>query len=281
MYDSIRNRACRIALLAAASLLSLQLGSAVCAEENEDASMSDATAYSDKAYQALIEKYAVAAGDAVDYAAWQASAADMEELDNYIRLIGRVSPTSHPELFATSDRARGYWINAYNALVLDAVLDHWPLDSVRDVTVSLTSRIVPGKGFFYDREVMVGGEQTNLLKLEEQVLESLDDPRLHFALNCASESCPVLRASDWSEADLTQAARDFVNNPENVEIVDGKLLLSRIFKWYKKDFPNDIAAYLSGYASAELAQQLTDASDEDYPVRYRDYDWSLNGSDHD
>jgi hypothetical protein len=234
--------------------------------------------YSDKPYQSLIAKYAVADGDGVDYAAWQASAEDMAAMDDFIRLIGHVSPTSHPELFPSQDRAKSYWINAYNALVLDAVLDHWPLDSVRDVTVSLSSRILPGKGFFYDQDVVVGGEVTNLKKLEEHVLESLDDPRLHFALNCASESCPVLRASDWSDAELDQAARDFVNNIENVEVADGRLVLSRIFKWYKKDFPRDIASYLKNYAGPGLEAQLAVAIAEDYPVTYRDYDWSLNAS---
>jgi len=235
--------------------------------------------YSDRPYQSLIEKYSVADGDGVDYAAWQASVSDMATMDDYIRTISEISPTSHPELFPSTDGARRYWINAYNALVLDAVLDLWPLDSVRDVTVSLSSRIVPGKGFFYDREVVVGGETTNLKALEEFVLQSLDDPRLHFALNCASESCPVLRSSDWTDAELNQAARDFVNNPENVAIEDGKIYLSRIFKWYKKDFPRDIAAYLRRYAGDDLGRQLDTAIEDNYPVRYRDYDWSLNGSD--
>jgi hypothetical protein len=264
----------RSAAVAGAAMLLFGLDAR--ADEDSDGVMG----YSDKPYQALIKRYATADGDGVDYARWQASEEDMAAMDDYIRMIGEVSPISHPALFESRDRTRSYWINAYNALVLDAVLDHWPLDSVRDVTVSLTSRMVPGKGFFYDREVVVGGETTNLLKLEEQVLASLDDPRLHFALNCASESCPVLRASDWSDAELDQAARDFVNNIENVEIADGKLYLSRIFKWYKKDFPRDIASYLRSYAGPNLEPQLAIAIAEKYPVRFRDYDWSLNGSDH-
>lgn len=278
MHDTGRWQRRSRVWMAAACLLLLQTGNGLRAQEPLP-ELSANLEYSDKSYQALIAKYAVEEGDGVDYAAWQASATDMATLDDYIRLIGQVSPTSHPALFTSRDRARGYWINAYNALVLDAVLDLWPLDSVRDLKVSLSSRIVPGKGFFYDSEVVVGGERTNLLKLEEHVLELLDDPRLHFALNCASESCPVLRASDWTDAELTQAARDFVNTPENVEVVNGRLYLSRIFKWYKKDFPADIAAYLRNYADPALAAQLTKAAAEKYSVRYRDYNWSLNGSD--
>lgn len=271
---------------AAACFLSIYAATDLAADET-DASVAAATGssegddnvgYSDDTYRNLIEKYSVDDGDSVDYAAWQASDADMRALDEFIRAIGRVSPDNHPELFATESLARRYWINAYNALVLDSVLDYWPLDSVRDVKVSVSSRIVSGKGFFYDREFLVGGKTINLLDLEEQVLESLDDPRLHFALNCASDSCPVLRASDWSEQELDRAARDFINDPENVAIEDGRLYLSRIFKWYRKDFPRDIVGYLLDYADAPLAADLETAANDDYPIRYRDYDWSLNAS---
>ncbi len=64
--------------------------------------------------------------------------------------------------------------------------------------ISITSRVVPGKGFFYDRKVVVGGEETNLYKLDKEVLRNQKDPRLHFALNCGSESCPVVRPWEWA-----------------------------------------------------------------------------------
>lgn len=246
-------------------------------QENSPPNMSADLIYSDDAFRELIRRYAVGDGDRVDYAAWQASDEDMRALDGYVELIGRISPKNHPERFASKAAARRYWINAYNALVIDSVLDYWPLDSVRDVRVSLTSRIVPGKGFFYDREFLVGGERTNLLDLEEYVLDSLDDPRVHFALNCASGSCPVLRPSDWSEAELERAARDFVNRTENVDVGDGVLYLSKIFDWYRKDFPRDIARYLQSYAEPALKARLEEAAGNDYRIRYRDYDWALNG----
>jgi len=263
-------------LAAAACLVSIYSAGDLAADETSE--VSGDMGYSDQTYRDLIAKYSIDDGDSVDYAAWQASTDDMQALDDFIALIGRISPRSHPDLFRTTGDVRRYWINAYNALVLDSVLDYWPLESVRDVEVSLSSRIVSGKGFFYDREFLVGGESINLVDLEEQVLEELADPRLHFALNCASDSCPVLRASDWSEAELEQAARDFINDPDNVAIEDGRLYLSRIFKWYKKDFPRDVIAYLRNYADARLEAELEAAAENGYPIRYRDYDWSLNGS---
>ncbi len=168
---------------------------------------------------------------------------------------------------------------AYNALVLRAVLELWPLDSVRDVKVSLTSRVVPGKGFFYDRKVTVGGQETSLYRLEKDVLASQKDPRLHFALNCASDSCPVLRPWEWTDEQLDQASREFVSRPENVSVEDNALQVSRIFKWYRKDFPKNLAVYLQQYADDDLRQQLIRADDGNFRVRYGEYDWSLNASE--
>ncbi len=238
-----------------------------------------AAVYSDGPFLALVRKYTIDDGEKVDYAAWKNSAEDLVTLDRHVHLIARVSPDSHPELFPTSEAQRSYWINTYNTLVLQAVLDYWPLESVRDVKISFTSRLVPGKGFFYDREVVVGGKQTSLYKFEKQVLQNQKDSRVHFALNCASNSCPVLRAWEWSDEQLDAAARDFINDRANVSIDDNTLTLSSIFKWYRKEFPDDIHSYLQQYAEPGLGQQLQAAKDADYRIRYRPYDWSLNDSD--
>lgn len=239
----------------------------------------EAAAYSDEPFLALVRKYAIDGGEKVDYAAWKNSLEDLATLDRQVDLIARVSPDSHPELFPTNATQRRYWINTYNTLVLQAVLDYWPLESVRDVKISLTSRVIPGKGFFYDRKIVVGGKQTSLYNFEKQVLRNQKDSRVHFALNCASDSCPVLRASDWSDEQLDAAARDFINDRANVSINDDTLTLSRIFKWYKKEFPDDIYGYLQQYAEPGLGQQLQTAKNHHYRIRYRPYNWSLNDSD--
>ena len=142
----------------------------------------------------------------------------------------------------------------------------------------MSSRLVPGKGFFYDRKVTVGGKQTNLYKLEKEVLKTQKDPRLHFAFNCASTSCPVLRPWEWTDEQLDQAGREFINNKHNVSVESDTVMLSSIFKWYKKDFPTDILVYLQQYAEPSLKQALQVAFDEKYRIRYETYDWSLNSS---
>ena len=259
-------------------LVLFMLGEVVAAPGDDVTDVGEPAVYSNEPFLALVRKYAIDDGDKVDYAAWKKSPEDLARLDRRVDLIARVSPDSHPELFPTSEAQRSYWINTYNTLVLHAVLDYWPLQSVRDVKISFTSRLVPGKGFFYDRKVVVGGKQTSLYKFEKQVLRNQKDPRLHFALNCASDSCPVLRPWEWSDEQLDAAAHDFINEPANVSIEDDSLYLSSIFKWYKKEFPKDIYAYLMQHAEPELGYQLQAAKDKNYRIRYRTYDWSLNNT---
>lgn len=243
------------------------------------ASSGPAPAYTIQPFLELVRKYSIEGGAKVDYAAWKNSPEDLAALDRQVDMIANISPLSHPALFPLKSAQRSYWINTYNTLILQAVLEYWPLKSVRQVKISLSSRLVPGKGFFYDRKVVVGGKETNLYKLEKEVLRSQKDPRLHFALNCGSTSCPVLRPWEWTDAQLDEAAREFVNTPENVLIKDQQLYLSSIFKWYKKDFPQDLHAYLQQYAEAELRQQLQIAKDQHYRTRYLTYDWSLNAQE--
>lgn len=235
--------------------------------------------YSYQVYFELVKKYTVDGGEKVDYEAWKNSAEDLQLLDRQVAMIAAVSPLSHPALFPTRASQRAYWINSYNTLILHAVLEYWPLESVRDIKISVSSRVVPGKGFFYDRKIIVGGKKTNLYKLEKEMLRTQKDPRLHFALNCGSESCPVLRAWEWTDEQLDEAAREFVNNPQNVTVKNKKLYLSSIFKWYRKDFPKNIPAYLKQYADADLAQQLQTANDDNYRKLYQSYDWSLNAGE--
>ena len=249
------------------------------AQQAADSFEQEASVYSDAPFLELVRKYTLEGGAKVDYAAWKDSPQDLQELDRHIALIASVSPQNHPEMFPDKTSRRSYWINTYNALVLQSVLELWPLDNVRDVKISFSSRLKPGKGFFYDRKVVVGGEETNLYKLEKEVLASQKDPRLHFALNCASESCPVLRPWEWTDAQLDEAAREFVNKPENVSVENEKMVLSSIFKWYKKDFPEDLNGYLQQYADTALAQQLQQAREKGYRTQYRTYDWSMNADE--
>lgn len=234
--------------------------------------------YSNAAFIELLHRFRNDDGN-LDYDAWSQSQPDLLALEQQVRLLAKISPDSHPEQFADRSAVRSYWVNTYNTLVIHAVLEYWPLDSVRDVRVSFSSHIIPGKGFFYDRPVVVGGEKTNLYDLEKQILRSQKDPRLHFALNCASSSCPVLQPWEWTDEQLEVAAADFINNSANVAVSEMALYLSKIFKWYKKDFGDDIHSYLLQYAQSPLKNALQEAQAASYPIKYLDYDWDLNAQE--
>lgn len=234
--------------------------------------------YSNAAFIELLQRFRNDDGN-LDYDAWSQSQPDLLALEQQVRLLAKISPDSHPEQFADRSAVRSYWVNTYNTLVIHAVLEYWPLDSVRDVRVSFSSHIIPGKGFFYDRPVVVGGEKTNLYDLEKQILRSQKDPRLHFALNCASSSCPVLQPWEWTDEQLEVAAADFINNSANVAVREMAVYLSKIFKWYKKDFGDDIHSYLLQYAQSPLKNALQEAQAASYPIKYLDYDWDLNAQE--
>ena len=132
-----------------------------------------------------VRKYTVDGGEKVDYETWKNSPEDLAALDRQVALIARVSPVSHPQLFPTKAEPRSYWINTYNTLILQGVLEYWPLESVRDVKISITSRVVPGKGFFYDRKVVVGGGKNQSLQARERSAAKSEGSATAF--------CPELR----------------------------------------------------------------------------------------
>jgi len=206
--------------------------------------------------------------------------------------VAPCSPENAPDRFPGRNDELAYWIYGYNAYVIKSVLDRWPLDSVTDVKAPLEA--VTGLGFFYQLRFSFGGEFFSLLGVENnKIRKQFQDPRIHFVLNCASESCPIARPGlpigDDLEQLLELAANEFINDPENVEVDhdDHIVHLSRIFKWYKSDFVNDVRlgskpvergllSYVARYATGELSDDVAKAGA--YDIVFRDYDWGLNSS---
>ena len=251
-----------------------------------------ASGFSHLAFEELLSEYVNPAGD-VDYARWQASKGSAAKLDSYLAAVSRFSPDTTPERFPARNDALAYWIYGYNAYVIKSVLDRWPLGSVTDVKAPL--EVVRGLGFFYQLRFSFGDEYLSLFKVENDKIRSrYRDARIHFVLNCASDSCPVMRPElpTGEELDklLTLAAVEFVNDPENVSVDHANriVFLSSIFKWYRKDFINDLRTtgrpsgrglidYVATLATGTLQDDLVRA--DNYKVAFRDYDWGLNGTD--
>ena len=227
----------------------------------------------------------------VDYTGLQNRTGDLER---YYQLLSTYSPDSHPELFPTQQSRLAYWINAYNAAVLKAVLSHYPISSVADVKAPALFFFLPAQsGFFVFQRLVFGAESMSLYSLENDIVRSrFAEPRIHFALNCASRGCPRLPASTFKtehlDEELDRETRNFVAEERNFRLDHAQktIFLSSIFQWYESDFldwykdrfPDRRATlldYVSLYLPDERAAQL-DRAAASYQVEFIPYDWTLN-----
>ncbi|MBI1976532.1 MAG: DUF547 domain-containing protein [Candidatus Omnitrophica bacterium] len=168
-----------------------------------------------------------------------------------------------------------FWINAYNAAVIGGVLNHWPVQSVKEV-----------KKFFDSRDYKIAGEPKSLNEIEKH-LRRFGDPRIHFALVCASQSCPALvnapYQGDSLDRQLDSQAKKFLRDPQKGLRIDrGKKILwiSKIFQWHEEDFvqngiknPSDLITAVGIFLDEDVRQEV---KKNPYQIRYLDYDWRLN-----
>ena len=223
----------------------------------------------------LLSTYVTLSSDGitrVDYAALGGNATDVEKLGAYIDLLQEtdVSKLNQDEQFA-------FWANLYNAVTVEVILEHYPVRSIRDISIS------PGlfsTGPWGKKLVTVEGEDLSLDNIEHDILrKNWDEPRVHYAVNCASYGCPNLALEPFTgkklEAQLEKAGKDYVNHARGVTFEGGKLTVSKIYDWYGKDFGATRAAQLKAiakHADPDLADKLKTHTGR---VSY-DYDWSLN-----
>ena len=196
--------------------------------------------------------------------------ANPEKLEKYLDLLAVANPT---ELSYNAQLA--FWVNAYNALVIKGVIDHYPTTSVRKVKWF--------GGFFYRLKFQVAGKTHTLNQIEHGIIRTeFVDPRIHFVLVCASTSCPPIENSAFSAEDIEErletATFNFVQNPEQVRIdrLKRRVYLSKIFKWYDDDFRegyDGVADFLADYLSPEDADFVLSDS---VKFHHLDYDWTLN-----
>ena len=250
-----------------------------------------ANSFSHQDFEDLLKVY-VDSNGSVDYERWHASTESVAKLASYLAAVSLYSPDSTPDRFATRTEELAYWIYGYNAYVLKSVLDNWPIESVTDLKAPIEA--IKGLGFFHRLRYRFGGDYFSLLAVEnKKIRKQYRDARIHFVLNCASESCPVMRPTLPTGADLDilleKSATDFVGDPRNVSIDhdNRRVFLSTIFKWFEKDFLNDLRLrgrpaerglidYVASVAPEALRNELDLA--DGYDVEFRDYDWSLNNS---
>jgi hypothetical protein len=204
----------------------------------------------------------------VDYSRLRSHRGD---LDAY---LGRVAAAAVDRL--APGHLKALLINAYNAGTVKAILDHPGVETIRKIP-----------GVWTVTTHVVGGFEVTLDDIEHRILRPFfKDPRVHFALNCASRSCaplpPWAYDGDRIEAQLEERTRAFLADPRHLRLEGGRLLVSRYFDWYGEDFTGagwlgaagSIRDYVARHAPPDVARFLE--SRPDAPLGFLDYDWALN-----
>jgi hypothetical protein len=158
-----------------------------------------------------------------------------------------------------------YWINIYNAFTLKKIVTNYPISSI--------TKLDGGKPWDH-KFIEIAGKTYSLNEIENEIIRpTFQEPRIHFAVNCAANSCPPLLnlayTSDNLEKLLEQQTRSFINNTTHNTIGIDKLNLSKIFDWYSKDFGN-VIAFINRYSKVKIKA--------DAEIKYNEYDWNLNGN---
>lgn len=197
-------------------------------------------------------------------------------LQNYLDAIA----AANPETLVDENERLAFWINAYNAFTIMGVLEQYPTETIRPSRLGL----IPDNSFFRDTKYPVHGELISVDDIEHVILrKQFKEPRIHFAIVCASIGCPHLRSEAYTgeavDRQLDDQARLFINNPANVRFdISGRVVyLSKIFQWFSSDFTinssKDKFEFISRYVDMKTSEFLHSG---DFDIKYLDYDWSLN-----
>lgn len=222
-------------------------------------------------FDQLLQRYVDQDG-MVNYAAWHKSPQDRGHLQQY---LGRLSQAS-PGIKASRDGQLAFWINAYNATTLEGILQVYPTTSIRNHTAKLA-----GYNIWKDLPLLVGGKPHSLDTMEHQVLRKMGEPRIHFAIVCASIGCPRLLneayVPDRLKEQLDRNTRDFFSRPQNFQLdKSGTMHVSSILDWFGGDFGDSQQAQYTALQQyiPKNAQRI--AVSPNARVVFQDYNWSLN-----
>ena len=227
---------------------------------------------SHRTWDELLRRYVDADG-LVDYSGWKQSSEDMRRLDEYLAALSRVDEVRD----ATAEQRLAFWINAYNAVTVRGILREYPTTSIQNHVAR-----VWGYNFWRDLKLIVGDRRYSLGEIEHVVLRRMNEPRIHFAIVCASRGCPRLLNEAYSaerlEEQLSRNTLAFFADPTkcSADAAQNELHLSPILDWFAADFGASTPAVLQRIANwlPESAQAV--AQSKDVRVKYLDYDWNLN-----
>ncbi|OIQ27337.1 MAG: hypothetical protein BM564_12630 [Bacteroidetes bacterium MedPE-SWsnd-G2] len=192
----------------------------------------------------------------VNYQNLKSNSADFED---YLQILSNTKPSQ-----LNSENAQiAFWINTYNAYTLKLIVDNYPVKSIKDIKKAWTTKFIT-----------IGTKFYSLNEIEHDILRTYNKPEIHFAINCASRSCPPLYNRAFSEnqldTQLKSVTSSFLNSRENLMISDKKLVVSKLFKWYSKDFKaaGGVIAFINTYSDEIIPKNIK--------IEYLPYNWELN-----
>lgn len=194
---------------------------------------------------------------------------DQEELIAYTEYLSENPPAEN----WSDNEKMAYWINAYNAFTVKLIVDNYPVKSIKDLNPALS---IPTVRSIWTKEwFKIGGKDFSLDRIEHKILrKDFEEPRIHFAVNCASISCPVLRNEAYTaeklDVQLDEQARLFLNDTSRNKITAQRVEVSKIFSWFGGDFKKgqSLIQFLNKYTEVQIEEKAK--------VRFASYDWNLN-----
>ncbi len=236
-------------------LTTIVVDSVIPNQENIPTKVEPKKVFNHTAWDNLLKKYISKNGN-VDYNAFKNN---RKLLSNYISSLSDTMPIET----WTKQEKLAYWINAYNAMTIDLILRNYPVKSIKDIDKPWDKR-------FWK----LGEKWYNLNDIEHQILRKMDEPRIHFAIVCASVSCPKLLNEAYNalnlDEQLTYVTKEFLSDTSKNNISENKIELSKIFQWFTKDFKQNgsVIDFLNQYSDIEISAKAKRS--------FKTYDWDLN-----
>lgn len=198
---------------------------------------------------------------------------DKVKLKTYLQQLQAIDPREY-----SKNEQLAYWVNLYNALTVNLIIEHYPLDSIKDI----------GDGFTgpWNLELAhINDLPVTLNQIEHGILRALwQEKRIHYVINCASIGCPDLPNKPFNsyniEQQLNNAANRFINQPKGVALTENTLVLSSIYNWFSDDFGENTQAlleHIKHYAKPALKAKLNNFNNDTNNIKYA-YNWKLNNT---
>ena len=249
-----------------------------CPSDASTFQVNEKTRFDHSLFDELLKEHVTKEGD-VNY---QGFLADQAQLDQYLELLSNNPPNKKTW---SEEEQLAYWINAYNAFTVKLILNHYPVKSIKDI-----KKGIPFVNGVWDIEFFkIGGKEMNLNEIEHGIIrEEFEEPRIHFAVNCASFSCPHLRneafVAERLDEQLTDQTRVFLADTRKNKIENSdKIYLSKIFQWYSTDFTNKgfFSRLFGGKGRTEnlinyIQPFVEESLNKDTEIEFLDYNWNLN-----